>query len=72
MPIVLEATGKRDELETICIKEFGSNTEADNYCDEVFKGGKYWKNAFIVTPDHEYDTEDLAEDRHGNHLWGID
>ena len=72
MTIVLETTGKREDLETVCLREFRREEDALEYCRANTKGGKYWKNAFIIYPDITYDTEDLAEDKHGNHLWGVD
>lgn len=72
MIFVLEATGKRDEVEFITLKVFDTEEEAEAHCQEVFRVGKYWRNAIIVPVGKEFDIMDLAEDDIGNLLWHLD
>lgn len=55
--VVLEISGKRDEVDTVKINIFYDREEAEEYCLEVTDNirEKYWRYARIINKNEEYE-----------------
>lgn len=56
--IVLETSGKSQDVDNVRIKLFDNKIDAEKYCKEKTDdpmNEKYWRYAEIIEEDHEYE-----------------